>query len=144
MRFSQSSSPSTRDVDPEQPPAVLLVEDEPTLSRVLERILAEEGYEVTVCGDGLDALALVTCGATKIDVVVSDVGLPGLRGDKLAVELRRIKPALPVVLMTGFSAVVAPGREETLGVAAVLEKPVTIEALLAAVRDALRLGVARA
>src|SRR4051812_18235007 len=144
MRSSQTSPLSSRGGEPEQSPAVLLVEDEPTLSRVLELILATEGYRVTVCGNGLDALDLVRCGATRIDVVVSDVGLPGLRGDKLAAELRRVRPALPVVLMTGFSTVVKPGAEKALGVAAVLEKPVTIEDLLAAVRGALRLGVVRA
>jgi DNA-binding NtrC family response regulator len=118
-------------------PAVLLVEDEPTLSHVLARILTDEGYDVTVRANGLDALAVVTDAETRIDVVVSDVGLPGLRGDKLAAELRRIRPVLPVVLMTGFSAVVVPGSEGALGVAAVLEKPVAIEDLLAALRDAL-------
>jgi CheY-like chemotaxis protein len=121
-----------------QQPAVLLVEDEPTLARVLERVLSEGGYEVTLCDDGLDALDMVRRGATRIDVVVSDVGLPGLRGDKLAAEVRRVRPTLPVLLLTGYSSAVAPGNEEALGVAAVLEKPVTIEDLLAAVRDALR------
>ena len=138
MRSTQSSSHSARDVDRAQPPAVLLVEDERTLARVLERILAEDGYEVTVCNNGLEALDLVTGGVARIDVVVSDVGLPDLRGDKLAAELRRVRPALPVVLMTGYSSAVAPGHEKSLGVAAVLEKPVTIEDLLAAVQDALR------
>lgn len=126
------------------PPIVLLVEDEPTLSQVLARILTEEGFDVTVCDNGLTALALVECGERRIDVVVSDVGLPGLRGDKLAAKLRQVRPALPVVLMTGYSDVVAPGKEALLGVAAVLQKPVTIEDLLAAVRDALQGGVARA
>jgi DNA-binding NtrC family response regulator len=125
-------------------PIVLLVEDEPTLSQVLARIMTEEGFDVTVCDNGLTALALVECSERRIDVVVSDVGLPGLRGDKLAAKLRQVRPALPVVLMTGYSDVVAPGKEALLGVAAVLQKPVTIEDLLAAVRDALQGGVARA
>jgi DNA-binding NtrC family response regulator len=128
---------------PEQPASVLLVEDEPTLADVLARILSDEGYAVTVRGNGLDALDVVRCGTTRIDVIVSDVGLPGLRGDKLAAAVRRLRPTLPVVLMSGFSAVVTPGNEEALGVVAVLEKPVTIEDLLATVQDALRPGAAR-
>ena len=143
MRSSVPSSQSARSIRLEQPPVVLLVEDEPTLSHVLARVLAEDGYEVTVCHDGLEALDLVRSGATRIDVVVSDVGLPGLRGDRLAAEVRQVRPTLPVLLMTGYSPVVAPGNEEALGVAAVLEKPVTIGDLLAAVRTALSLGVAR-
>jgi DNA-binding NtrC family response regulator len=134
---------SARGVDSKDSPVVLLVEDEPTLSRVLEHILTDAGYDVILCANGLDALGLVACGDTTVDVVVSDVGLPGLRGDKLAGALRQLRPALPIVLMTGYSAVVAPGHEDALGVAAILEKPITIEDLLAAVRDALRLGAAR-
>ena len=102
----------------------------------------DAGYDVIVCANGLDALDLVRCGDPEIDVVVSDVGLPGLRGDKLAVELRRARPVLPILLMTGYSAAVAPGNEEALGVNRVLEKPITIETLLAAVRDTLRSGAA--
>lgn len=127
----------------EYPPAVLLVEDEPTLSRVLTRILTDDGFDVTMCDNGLDALSFVECGERRIDVVVSDVGLPGLRGDKLAAKLRRVRPALPVVLMTGYSEVVAPGSDAALGVVAVLQKPVTIEDLLSAVRAALQDGAAR-
>ena len=134
------SSPSS---DPGETPVVLLVEDDRTLSRVLERVLAEEGDDVIPCANGLEALDLVRRGDRRIDVVVSDVGLPGLRGDKLASELGRIRPALPIVLMTSYSAVVAPGNEEALGVAAILEKPITVEDLLTAVREALRLGAAR-
>ena len=134
---------SSRGADSDASPAVLLVEDDPTLSRVLEHILTDAGYDVMVRANGPDALDLVECGSTRIDVVVSDVGLPGLRGDKLAGALRQLRPALPIVLMTGYSAVVAPGNEDALGVAAILEKPITIEDLLAAVRDALRLRAAR-
>lgn len=119
------------------------MEDESTLCRVLERVLEEEGYEVTVCDNGLDALDMVRRDAARFDVVVSDVGLPGLRGDRLATELRQVRPTLPVLLMTGYSTVVVPGNEDALGVVAILEKPVTIEDLLAAVRDALRAGAAR-
>lgn len=119
---------------------MLLVEDEPVLSRVLAHILTDAGYEVTSCHDGLDALNLVMSRVTAIDLVVSDVGLPGLRGDRLAAELRKIRPELPVVLMTGFSTAVTLANAATLGVSSVLEKPIEIEDLLAAVADALRVG----
>lgn len=140
MRTPVSPSLSSNAVHLEQARAVLLVEDEPTLSHVLGRVLTEAGYDVTPCHDGEDALDLVRRGDTRVDVVVSDVGVPGLRGDKLAVELRRLRPALPILLMTGYSADVAPGNEEALGVTAILAKPITIEDLLAAVGDALRFG----
>jgi len=127
-------------LDSNYAPAVLLVEDEPTLSHVLARILTEEGFDVTQCDSGLDALDFVRGSESRIDLVISDVGLPGLRGDRLAAELLKVRPTMPILLMTGYSEVVAPGNKEALGVAGVLQKPITIEVLLAAVRDALRLG----
>lgn len=117
-------------------PVILLVEDEPSLLRALTYLLVGAGYEVTPTRNGLDALDIVRC-AGAIDVVLSDVGLPGLRGDRLATELRRIRPELPVLLMTGFCGAVTPANAASLGVAAVLEKPVEMDDLLAAIEDAL-------
>jgi DNA-binding NtrC family response regulator len=112
---------------------VLLVEDEPTLLRVLEMILTDAGYEVTTSFDGEDALRKVAASPNAWHVVVSDVTMPRLSGDRLALALREIRPRLPVILMTGNTMLVTPRRLQALGVAAVLEKPCAIEDLLGAV-----------
>ena len=65
--------------------------------------------------------------------MVSDVTMPRLCGDKLALALREIRPRLPVILMTGNTMLVTPRRLYALGVAAVLEKPCAIEDVLGAV-----------
>jgi CheY-like chemotaxis protein len=118
-------------------PAVLLVEDHPTLLHVFQRVLEDAGYDVTPCDDGLQALSLVERDDMTIDLLLSDIGLPGMRGDRLAATLQRLRPELPVVLMTGYSEDVTPGCAGSRGVAAVLEKPISVEDLLSAVRDAL-------
>lgn len=118
------------------PPAarhILLVEDEPTLLRVLEMILTDAGYDVTACFDGDQALRKFNASPDAWDLVVSDVTMPRLSGDKLALALREIRPMLPVILMTGNTMLVTPRRLYALGVAAVLEKPCAIEDVLGAV-----------
>lgn len=112
---------------------ILLVEDEPTLLRVLEMILTDAGYDVTACFDGDQALRKFAASPDAWHLVVSDVTMPRLSGDRLALALHEIRPRLPVILMTGNTMLVTPRRLHALGVAAVLEKPCAIEDLLGAV-----------
>jgi DNA-binding response OmpR family regulator len=121
----QSSGPPRRHV--------LLVEDEPTLSRVLSMVLTNAGYDVSCCADGAEALRVFRASPDAVHVVVSDVTMPVLSGDRLARALHEIRPRLPVILMTGFSHTVTPENALGLGVAAVLQKPVSIDDLVAAV-----------
>lgn len=112
---------------------VLLVEDEPTLRRVLGMVLTDAGYAVTACMDGEEALGRFQATPDAWDLVVSDVSMPRLSGDRLARALRDIRPRLPVILMSGNTALVTPRRLYALGVAAVLEKPCEIDELIGAV-----------
>lgn len=112
---------------------ILLVEDEPSLLRVLDMILTDAGYVVTTCRDGDQALRKLEASPGAWDLVVSDVTMPRLSGDRLALALRQIQPRLPVILMTGNTMLVTPRRLHALGVAAVLEKPCAIEDVLGAV-----------
>lgn len=112
---------------------ILLVEDEPTLLRVLGMVLTDAGYDVTTCLDGDEALRMFAASPDAWHLVVSDVTMPRLSGDRLALALREIRPRLPVILMTGNTMLVTPRRLRALGVAAMLEKPCAIEDLLGAV-----------
>lgn len=116
---------------------ILLVEDDPVLTQLFDRILVSEGFAVTSCGNGMDALRLLAERATTVDVVLSDVRLPVLTGDRLAGEIRRIRPELPILLMTGFSETVTAENAGVLGVAAVLQKPLSARHLVAAIHVAL-------
>ena len=137
--------------EPESAPAaeargrgrVLLVEDEPALARFATNALTRGGYEVTYCRDGIEALRALDGPRGTVDVVVSDVTMPGLTGDKLARELQRLRPGLPVILTTGFSHLVPPEAIRALGVAALLHKPFSAQDLVAAVRDAIVAGAPR-
>ncbi len=128
-----------------QPPApavhgsgrVLLVEDEPSLARFAVLALGRAGFTVVSCHDGAEALRTFLADPEGIDVLVSDVAMPGLTGDRLMRELLQQRPTLAVVLMTGFSQTLTSERAAALGASVLLQKPFGSRELVAAVRDAL-------
>jgi CheY-like chemotaxis protein len=124
-------------------PRVLLVDDEPVVREVLAAGLAEEGCEVSEAVDGPAALAMLESGLA-VDLLVSDLAMPGMDGAAVIREARRRRPHLPAILLTGFagdaSALEAGALDE--GPFALLRKPVSAPRL--ADEMAVLLAVARA
>lgn len=114
---------------------VLVVEDEAALRRLLGRALQEAGYVVRVAADVESALRQARQ-ADELDLVLSDMVLPGGRTDGLVQGLRAAHPGVPIVFMTG--QVEYPVLPHTVRDAPVLRKPFRISALLRAVRAQLR------
>ncbi|HEU4959496.1 MAG TPA: response regulator [Sphingomonas sp.] len=132
----QAASAVTPAAAPEQR-RVLLAEDDEAVADLARQMLEELGYAVTRAADGQAALALVDRGL-EIDVLLSDMMMPGeIDGLALARELRRRRPRLPVVLMTGYSAVAAAAGQEGLRL---LTKPFTLDDLAAALSAEIELG----
>jgi DNA-binding NtrC family response regulator len=103
---------------------ILMVDDEPAVRAIVGRILADDGYEVVPAADGAEALALYQHRG-PFDVVLLDESMPGLPGRVVLERLLSLDPAARVVLFTGY------GDGHMLpGVAGVLEKPVSVDALL--------------
>ncbi len=112
---------------------LLLVEDEPAVATVLEVILRRAGHRVTVLDGGAAALARLSAPASRCDLLVSDVTMPGMSGVELARRAVQLRPDLPVLLMTGHGGI-APADLAAIGARCrVLAKPLESEALLAAV-----------
>jgi CheY-like chemotaxis protein len=111
---------------------VLLVDDEPTVRLVLAQELAEEGFEVVDAADGAAALALLDR-PVPVDLLVSDLAMPGMDGVALIREARRRCPGLPAILLTGYAgeaaAMAVGGALDRDGTFALLRKPVTGAAL---------------
>jgi len=84
---------------------VLMVEDESSLRRVVDRILTEEGYRVLVAASGEEALEIAAREPGAIDLLVSDVVLGGMTGPDLVTSLKARRPALKVLLMSGYAGV---------------------------------------
>lgn len=117
---------------------VLLVEDEPSLARFAEQALARAGFRVVRCQDGAEALRLFEASPNGVDILLSDVAMPGLTGDRLTKAVHVLRPDLPVVLMTGYSQALSPESVLALDVSVLLRKPISANDLVEAVRDTLQ------
>ena len=119
---------------------VLVAEDEDGVRAPVRRILVAHGYRVLEAPDGAAALRTAEHHGGKIDLLLTDVVMPGMNGAELARRLRRVRPATRVVFMSGYSAeavathgVLSPG-------AVFLQKPFSVEELLEGLRSALERG----
>ncbi|MGY3449205.1 ATP-binding protein [Bradyrhizobium sp. USDA 4353] len=106
--------------------AVLVVEDNIDVGRSATEALAELGYLTTLVDNARDALEELIDGASRFDVVFTDVVMPGMTGLELAEEIRRLELNIPVVLASGYSHVLA--QQGTNGFE-LLRKPYSIEEL---------------
>jgi two-component system, cell cycle sensor histidine kinase and response regulator CckA len=84
---------------------VLLVEDDPQVQGLIEGGLREHGYEVLACLNGDEALSLCRDHPDPIDLILTDVILPGLRGPEIVERAREIRPELAAVYMSGYTDV---------------------------------------
>jgi DNA-binding NtrC family response regulator len=116
-------------------PTVLVVDDEPHVREFVRVVLAQGGYQVVAVSTADEALALYRADPARIDLVLSDVLMPGRTGPELAVALRAISPEVRVLLMSGFTGD-RPHPESLPTDIAVLEKPFRLDGLLAAVSAA--------
>ncbi len=128
-------------MDTADPRRALVAEDDPEMRALVARVLRLEGFDVVEVGDGVDlAIAIEsTCwggGARPFDVVVSDINMPGLTGLETVAALNNTLSGTPVILMSAFGSAAKRAEARELGVCAVLDKPFTAEALLAAVASA--------
>jgi signal transduction histidine kinase len=113
---------------PAAPLNILVVDDEPTVLEALGDTLAEDGHTVLRAGSGREALAVLD-GGERVDVVITDLGMPGMTGWELARALRTRQPDLPVGLISGWTSSADFSAEEASHVAFVIAKPYTLGAL---------------
>ena len=112
---------------------VLVVEDEDAVRLIVRRVLRDQGYEILEARDGNEALRICAQKGGSIDLVLSDVIMPGgMNGLDLARQLRTTRSDLPVLLSSGYTAQQF-GLHETLEGVELLRKPYTLSALSRAV-----------
>ena len=117
---------------------VLLVEDETQVRALVARVLRGAGYTVLEASDGEEALRLSAAVAGRaIDVVVTDVVMPGLGGEDLAVRLRESHPGLKVLFVSGYTESGGALRSPLGEGMAFLEKPFTPRVLVHRIRELL-------
>jgi two-component system, cell cycle sensor histidine kinase and response regulator CckA len=116
---------------------ILLVEDEPSVRSSVRRLLERHDYQVLEASNGQDALALVTARKDEVDLVLSDMVMPGMGGTELAGRVRAVSPTLPVLLMTGYTEEAITRSTDRPLEEHILEKPFTLHTMLEKIRTAL-------
>jgi CheY-like chemotaxis protein len=111
---------------------ILYVDDEKELAGIGKRRLERLGYQVVVMVDPVDALELFRSEGGSFDAVVSDYLMPQMNGLQLATALSRIRPEVPVVLLTGFVDHLPEETIRAAGVDEILQKPATTRDLVEA------------
>ncbi len=120
------------------PVQVLVVDDDVTARAAMRRVLERSGYTVIVAEDGEDALRVLQRTHVPVDLLVTDVQMPGIQGDALAIRVREQWPELPVLFVSGEPENARLARE-TSGRTAFVSKPFLPTELLAAVQEVLDL-----
>jgi len=114
-------------------PVVAVVDDDPRLLESLEELLESAGY---VARSFPSARQLLINGLAGLDVLITDIGMPGMDGFELRDVVNRVRPELPVFLITGRHEIADQGRAH--GISGFFRKPFDAKVLLAAVAEALR------
>ena len=118
---------------------ILVVEDEQGVRALLRKMLERQGHEVMDAGNGGAALELVRSLGSPVDLVLTDVRMPGMTGIEMVQELRKAEPGLRVLYVSGYSED-APGLQEALSpITGFVPKPFEFDALLDKVRSMLAL-----
>jgi CheY-like chemotaxis protein len=115
---------------------VLVVEDEPVVRSLIVEVLTDLGYQVVEAADGPSGLRYLETGR-RVDLLVTDVGLPGLNGRMLADHARTLRPDLKVLFITGYAENAALTSEFLLPGMEMVTKPFAVETLAAKIRSML-------
>lgn len=116
---------------------VLMVEDESGIREVASRILTRRGYHVLTAADGTEAIELARGHDGPIDLLMTDVIMPGMLGKEVASCIREMRPTVRVMFMSGYAQPILDKNSNLPEGMILLEKPFTEPTLLAKVREAL-------
>jgi len=115
------------------PRRILLIDDDPTVRRTMADLLQEVGHSVVVAEGGAEGLAHL--GQGQVDLVITDLGMPGMTGWEVARAIKSVTPHPPIVLLTGWGERPASHSEHAGLVDRILGKPIGLNDLLSAIRD---------
>jgi len=130
-----------RPYEEEKPPSgterILFVDDELPIAKMGSQILERLGYQVAVRTSSIEAMELFRSKPNHFDLVITDMTMPNMSGDKLAIELMNIRPDIPVILCTGYSKKISDVTASEIGIKAFAYKPIEKADLAKTVRKVL-------
>jgi len=108
-------------IKPGKPARILVIDDEDTVREVLEKMLSQVNHQVTVAKSGEEGVRLF--GEKKFDIVLTDLGMPGMSGWEVCKSIKKIKSSTPVGMITGWGLEVDESRKEESGLDFIITKP---------------------
>jgi len=115
---------------------ILFIDDEESLVNLGQKMLSKLGYNVETKKDPIEALALIRSEPDRFDLVITDLTMPQMTGDKMAQAILEIRPDIPIILCTGFSEK-GDEKARALGIRKCIEKPFELMNFAAAIREVL-------
>ncbi|MCP4723193.1 MAG: response regulator, partial [Desulfobacteraceae bacterium] len=116
---------------------ILLIDDEEPILTMGKRMLERLGYQVTSSTSSLEALETFRDSPEKFDLVITDMSMPNMSGDKLSAELAKIRSDISILLCTGFSETMSEKKAISLGIKGFLFKPIGMKKLAQKIREVL-------
>jgi PAS domain S-box-containing protein len=117
--------------------SILLVDDELTIAKMSSQMLERLGYQVTIRTSSIEALELFRSKSEDFDLVITDMTMPNMTGDELAVKLIALRSDIPVILCTGYSKKLTEEETHRIGIKAFAYKPVVKAEMAKTVRKVL-------
>ncbi len=117
---------------------VLIVEDEPHISKLYQEFIKEYGYQTTACEDGKQALEAFDDPNNSFDLVLTDQSMPHITGKELSLILLNKQPELPIIMCTGYSEVISEELAKDIGIKHYFLKPASLTKLMEAIDNLLK------
>jgi CheY-like chemotaxis protein/anti-sigma regulatory factor (Ser/Thr protein kinase) len=116
---------------------ILLVDDEEPIVEMEKQMLERLGYQIKARTSSIEALATFRVSPDQFDIVITDMTMPNMAGDKLSMELKKIRQDIPIIICSGFSELMSEEKATALGINGFLTKPVLMKDLANKIRDIL-------
>jgi PAS domain S-box-containing protein len=116
---------------------ILFIDDEQSVVNMGKQLLESLGYNVVTRTSSVEALEAFRVQSDSFDLVITDMTMPNMTGEKLAIEIMKVRPDIPVILCTGFSPVITEEKAKALGIRAFIMKPILRDKIAVKIRDVL-------
>lgn len=116
---------------------ILFIDDEESITNMIQEKLGRLGYVVEAKTDPVEALELFKKNIHEFDLVITDMAMPQMSGDKLFKKIRDVNPDIPVIICTGYSPLMDEEKAEKLGISSLMIKPVKIADIIRTIRKVL-------
>lgn len=116
---------------------IMVIDDEPAILKTLSAILSRQGYQISAFNNGEPALEAFTANPDRFDLIITDMTMPRLTGDRLAGEILKIRADIPIIVCTGYHENFSETEATRAGITKFFQKPIRSSVLLKIIKELL-------